>query len=110
MRFKGRNSLQWLLYGFAIAVLVLAPLTSATAEKYPSSPITVIIPWPPGGGADTTVRFLSGALEKDLGVPIVVKNIPGAASMTGMAVLWRAKPDGYTIGMVRLLVASQNWR
>lgn len=99
MRFKARNSLQWLLCGAAIAVLALAPLTSASAEKYPSSPITVIIPWPPGGGADTTVRFLSGALEKDLGVPIVVKNIPGAASMTGMAALWRAKPDGYTIGM-----------
>jgi putative tricarboxylic transport membrane protein len=108
MRFKVRNSLQWFLCGFAIAVLALAPLTSASAEKYPSSPITVIIPWPPGGGADTTVRFLSGALEKDLGVPIVVKNIPGAASMTGMAALWRAKPDGYTIGMTYVQHTAAN--
>ena len=103
-----RNSLKWFLCALTFAVLAFAPATSAMAEKYPSSPITVIIPWPPGGGADTTVRMLSGQLEKDLGVPIVVRNIPGAASMTGMAALWRAKPDGYTIGMTYVQHTAAN--
>lgn len=81
------------------AVLAWTGATQAQAEKYPSEPITIIIPWPPGGGADTTMRFMSPTLEKELGVPIVIKNVPGAGSMTGMAELWRAKPDGQTIGM-----------
>jgi tripartite-type tricarboxylate transporter receptor subunit TctC len=79
--------------------LTLALATSIYAqEKYPDRPIDFIIPWGVGGGGDTTARFLARIVEKDFGVALPVSNIPGASGTVGLAELFNAKADGYTIG------------
>ena len=67
-------------------------------SKYPSKPITYIVPIPPGTGTDLSVRLMARELEKQLGQTIVVVNKPGAALTIGTAAVASAKPDGYTIG------------
>jgi tripartite-type tricarboxylate transporter receptor subunit TctC len=67
-------------------------------SKYPSKPITYIVPIPPGTGTDLSVRLMAKELEKQLGQTIVVVNKPGAALTIGTAAVASAKPDGYTIG------------
>jgi tripartite-type tricarboxylate transporter receptor subunit TctC len=82
-----------------VIVLVLISLFSAQAaeEPYPSRPITIVVPFPPGGIADLTARPLAPALEKVLKQPVVVTNKSGAAGAVGMQYAAVAKPDGYTL-------------
>jgi tripartite-type tricarboxylate transporter receptor subunit TctC len=68
-----------------------------TAAGYPSRPIRLIAPYPPGGGVDTTARLLGAAMGTQLGQPIVVENRGGAAGAVGAAEFARAAPDGYTL-------------
>lgn len=91
------------LWGKPAAVLLVIAATlvaaaSAARAEYPERPITMIVPWAPGGSTDLTGRALAQAAEKILGQPIVIVNKPGAATMLGMTELAGAKPDGYTIG------------
>lgn len=67
-------------------------------EKYPNKPITLIVSFAAGGGMDVGARILTPYLEKELGVPVVVENKPGAGGWIGWEELVKAKPDGYTIG------------
>ena len=67
-------------------------------SKYPSRPITYIVPISPGTGTDLSVRLMAKELEKYVGQTIVVVNKPGAALTIGTAAVASAKPDGYTIG------------
>lgn len=83
----------------AVAVL-LAPGQSRPAEAYPDRPITVIVPYPAGGGTDIIARTLSGLLESELGVPVNVINRGGGAGVTGTQAIADAEPDGYTLGVV----------
>jgi tripartite-type tricarboxylate transporter receptor subunit TctC len=69
------------------------------AQDFPTKTISWIIPYSPGGGGDVASRRLARIMEKDLGVPIIIKNIPGAGGIIGTTVAARSKPDGYTIGM-----------
>ncbi len=79
-------------------VLALAVPIGATAqESYPTRPITVVNPFPPGGLADLTMRPLVGPLERILKQPVVLVNKSGAAGAVGMQSVAVAKPDGYTI-------------
>jgi tripartite-type tricarboxylate transporter receptor subunit TctC len=66
-------------------------------EPYPSRPITIVVPFPPGGVADLTARPLASALEKALRQPVVVSNKAGAAGAVGMQSVAIAKADGYTL-------------
>ena len=68
-------------------------------ESYPTRAITMIVPFPPGGVADTTARPTAAALEKVLKQPVAVQNRPGAGGAVGNAAVANAKPDGYTIVM-----------
>ncbi|MSQ87767.1 MAG: tripartite tricarboxylate transporter substrate binding protein [Betaproteobacteria bacterium] len=77
-----------------MAVLVGA---QAQAQPYPSKPITMIVPFAPGGIADITGRPLAAAMARLLGQNIVVDNKPGAGGAVGHALAAKAKPDGYTI-------------
>lgn len=89
-----------------IALVLIAPIGAEAAEEpYPSRPITVIVPFPPGGIADLTARPLAPALERILKQPVVVTNKSGAAGAVGMQSAAVAKPDGYTI-MVALVSIS----
>jgi len=73
--------------------------TEAPKTSYPAGrPITFILPWPAGGGADVGGRALAAGLEKALGVPVQVVNKPGASSQVGMTEFVKAKADGYTLG------------
>ena len=81
--------------GFAFA----ATASSLHAQTYPSEPITLIVAWPPGGGSDISMRLLADALSKQIKVPVVVLNKPGAGGAIGHREIANAKPDGYTIGM-----------
>jgi len=83
-----------------IAVFALMPLASVAQERFPSRPVTMIVPFPPGGVADTTARPTAAALEKILKQAVTVTNRPGAGGAVGNAAVANAKPDGYTIGMV----------
>jgi tripartite-type tricarboxylate transporter receptor subunit TctC len=80
----------------AALALGLAAALPALAQ-YPDRPITMIVPFPPGGVADLTGRPVAAAMEKTLKQPIVVANRAGAGGAVGMAAAAAAKPDGYTV-------------
>lgn len=72
------------------------------AEKFPDRPITVIVPYGAGGDTDVMTRALCAAAEKDLKVPVVIKNVPGAEATLGVSELKHAAGDGYTLGVATL--------
>jgi tripartite-type tricarboxylate transporter receptor subunit TctC len=82
----------------AAALLLLAGIASAQSA-YPSKPITMIVPFPPGGLADIVARPVAEAMSRDLGQPVVIENRGGAGGGVGMGVAARAPADGYTILM-----------
>jgi tripartite-type tricarboxylate transporter receptor subunit TctC len=85
----------------AIAFAFFAGIVaSATAETYPSRPITIIVPFPAGGGGtDAVARVLIEGVKTSLGQPIIVENVPGAGGSLGVARAVRAPPDGYTLSI-----------
>ena len=83
----------------ALGALVFVGAAGAAAA-YPDRPIQVIVPYPAGGGTDTVARTLVAELEKELGVSINVVNRGGGGGLVGSSTIARAKPDGYTIGLL----------
>ena len=79
------------------ASLLLAAAGPLAAQGYPSQPIKLIAPFPPGGSVDITARLVADPLEKELGGRIIIENRTGASGNIGMDAAARAKPDGYTI-------------
>jgi tripartite-type tricarboxylate transporter receptor subunit TctC len=69
----------------------------ATAQTYPSRPVTMIVPFPAGGATDVIARILAERMQKPLGQPIIIENIGGADGSIGVGRAARARPDGYTI-------------
>jgi len=89
-----------MIQNIAIAVVgVMTALSShmAWAQNYPAKPVTLVIPFPPGGGTDTGGRILAEQLSKKWGQPVVVENKGGAAGQIGADMVAKAKPDGYTL-------------
>lgn len=78
------------------ALLVLAAAT-ASAQGYPNKAIRMIVPYPPGGGADITARPIAQMLSERWGQPVVIENHGGASGMIGADMVAKAPPDGYTI-------------
>jgi tripartite-type tricarboxylate transporter receptor subunit TctC len=70
------------------------------AQTYPSKPITLIVPYTPGGGTDVLARTIGQKLSAKWGQPVIVENRPGANGMIGSASVAKAAPDGYTLAMV----------
>jgi tripartite-type tricarboxylate transporter receptor subunit TctC len=85
-----------LLLGASIA-LATSFSSQASAQSYPSRPITVIIPFAGGSASDVVSRIMLDKMSKSLGQPMVVENRPGAGGNTGTAAAAKAAPDGYTI-------------
>lgn len=79
------------------ALLGLSLATVAAAQAYPTKPIKVINPWPPGGPADVAARPIMQKLEKALGQPVVIESRAGANGMIGTAAVAKAPADGYTL-------------
>src|SRR5436190_21176357 len=74
--------------------------TPLKADEYPSRPITLIVPYPPGGGVDTIARVMSAKLSVALGQQIVIENRPGAGAVIGTRAAAKAPADGYTLVML----------
>jgi tripartite-type tricarboxylate transporter receptor subunit TctC len=83
----------------AAAVLAIANAGAASAQGYPSRPITFIVPFAAGGAADAIGRIMADGISKHVGQPVIVENIGGAGGATGSARVKNATPDGYTIGL-----------
>jgi len=84
---------------FAVTLLALTAAPAMAQDAFPSHPITMIVPFPPGGVADITGRPTAAAMEKILKQPVAIVNRPGAGGAVGNAAVANAKPDGYTILM-----------
>ena len=83
----------------AAGLLALAIAAPAWAQKYPDHPVTIVVPFPPGGGTDALTRIMQPSLQALWGQPIVVENKPGAAGAIGGDYVAQAKADGYTLLM-----------
>ena len=84
------------LLSATICAIALA-IASAAAQPFPSRPITMIVPYPPGGPTDTLARIFAERLRASLGQPVIIENVGGGAGSIGVARAARATPDGYTI-------------
>jgi tripartite-type tricarboxylate transporter receptor subunit TctC len=80
----------------AIVLTVLAGIGGASAQTYPSRPITLVVPFPPGGSTDAAARIMAERMRVPLGQPVVIENIGGAGGSIGVGRVARAAPDGYT--------------
>ena len=91
--------LRLILSVLAVLALVAGALahTATAQEPYPSRPISLVVPFPPGGVADLTARPVAAAMEKTLKQPVGVVNKTGAAGAVGMQFVATSKPDGYTL-------------
>jgi tripartite-type tricarboxylate transporter receptor subunit TctC len=86
------------VFAGALAITVVMPNTAATAQApWPEKPIKLVVPFPPGGGADFLGRLLAQKLGESLKQAIVVDNKPGAATTIGADAVAKAAPDGYTL-------------
>ena len=94
---NGRRTLGVLSLFFA-GVFFLGLSAGPAAAAYPEKPITIIVPWAPGGASDITPRTLTKPMSEDLKQPVLIVNKPGAAGVTGTLELEKSAPDGYTIG------------
>jgi len=99
-----------LLQAAALALGLAA--TGAWAETWPSKPVTLVVPFPPGGTTDVLARALADRLGPALGQPVVVENKPGAGATLGADVVAKSKPDGHTllIGAVHHTIASSVYK
>ena len=88
----------------AIAVLALAMTgaSPATAQAYPSRPVTIIVPFAAGGTTDVIARILGEHMSRTLGQQFIVENVVGAGGTTGSIRAMRATPDGYTIELANM--------
>ena len=75
----------------------LAAVSGATAQTYPSRPVTVIVPFAAGGVTDIVARIVSERMNKALGQSVIIENVSGAGGTIGVTRLFRAAPDGYTL-------------
>lgn len=81
-----------------LLALALSP-ASVRAQDYPARPVTLIVPFAPGGSSDVIARLVAERLAEHLGQPLVIENIAGAGGAIGLGRLAAASPDGYTLGI-----------
>jgi tripartite-type tricarboxylate transporter receptor subunit TctC len=80
----------------ALALLLIAGAADVSAQSYPSRPITLVVPFPPGGSTDAAARIMAERMRASLGQSIVIENVGGAGGSIGVGRVARAAPDGYT--------------
>src|SRR5579871_4372108 len=89
--------MKWLL---AVALaFALEAVSPSAAQEFPSHPIKLVVPVPPGGAFDVTARIVTERMRPSLGQPIIIENVGGAAGNIATARVARAAPDGYTLGL-----------
>src|SRR5689334_23242528 len=80
-----------------VALLCALACSAALAQSYPTRPVKVIVPWPPGQATDIAARVVAEKLQAALGQPFVIDNRPGAGGSIGSDVVAKSTPDGYTL-------------
>src|SRR6187397_1902062 len=80
----------------SIGLTLCASLAIAQAQDFPTRPITLIVPFPPGGSTDTAARIMAERMRAPLGQPVIIENVAGAGGSIGVGRVARAAPDGYT--------------
>jgi len=80
-----------------IAIALVAGVVPGCAQDYPSRPITVIVPFPPGGASDVVARIVTNEMSRTLGQSFIIENVGGAGGTIGSARAAAATPDGYTL-------------
>ena len=81
---------------FAALFVILAGIVAAQAQTYPSRPITLVVPFPPGGSTDAAARIMAERMRAPLGQSVVIENVGGAGGSIGVGRVARSAPDGYT--------------
>jgi tripartite-type tricarboxylate transporter receptor subunit TctC len=85
------------LFAAAASVVLGASAFPALAQSYPERPVTIVVPFSAGGPTDTVARLIGEAMSKDLGQQVIVENVGGAGGTVGAAQVAAADPDGYTL-------------
>ena len=80
-----------------LAAIAFTCAAAAQAQTWPTRPVTIVVPYPPGGLIDLVARALQPFLQTELGVAVVAENRSGAGGNVGAEVVARAQPDGYTL-------------
>jgi tripartite-type tricarboxylate transporter receptor subunit TctC len=91
-----------------VLLSLLAIATGAFAQAWPARPVTLVVPFAPGGGTDITARTIAARLTQKWGQSVVVENRGGAGGILGAEVVARAKPDGYTLLVANVGITSIN--
>src|SRR5213075_3103732 len=102
--FRACTALTAIAFGFAASL--------ASAQAFPSKPITLVVPFPPGGSSDALARAITTPLSQSLGQPVIVESKPGAGATVGADYVSKAKPDGYTLlmGAVHHTIATSVYK
>lgn len=87
--------LAWIKFALASALALAAP--TLLAQSYPTKPVRLVVPYPPGGGTDVVARKVADHMRTTLGQSVIVENVPGAGGNIGAAQVARAAGDGYTL-------------
>jgi tripartite-type tricarboxylate transporter receptor subunit TctC len=110
MRNKFSKVFVVLLILMSITLSFMSGCKPQTAKvTYPEKAVTIICPWAAGGGTDALARLMADQLQKKLGQPFVVENKTGGGGATGHVAGALAKPDGYTLTLVTLEIATMHW-
>jgi tripartite-type tricarboxylate transporter receptor subunit TctC len=96
----------------SLAMAATLACGSAMAQAWPAKPISLVVPFPPGGTTDVLARALAEKLQQSLGQPVIVESKPGAGATLGADYVAKAKPDGYTllVGAVHHTIASSVYK
>src|ERR671925_2300708 len=99
-----------MIFARALAAALLAASIlvtgSASSQTYPSRPITLVVPYPPGGATDAIARIMQDSMSQSLGQQIIIDNIGGAGGMIAAGRAARAAPDGYTFLLHQVALAA----
>ena len=87
-----------------VACFIASPATAA--DDYPTRPVTIVVPFTPGGGTDMMARIIAEKLTQSLGKPVIVDNKPGAGGTLGVDHVGRAEPNGYNLLFAPALIRS----
>src|SRR3546814_4858846 len=98
------------LLGLAACFACASASVTAAESTYPNKPITIVVPFSPGGGTDALARAVGARLQEQMGTPVIVDNRPGAGGTIGAAFAANSAPDGYMLLILNLVPHTSSKR